>query len=362
MMRLSHAVRAMLLATVVVPAAARADVTEQTDRGFVSRNVVVMAGSPAAVWKRLVAPAGWWSSDHTFSGDAANLTIDPVAGGCFCEKLPADDAEASKPGAAPRGGVEHMRVVYVDHAKALRMIGALGPLQSEAVSATLTVTLKPVEGGTRVIFEYVVGGYMRYPSDKIANAVDVVMGNQLLSLAKLFGPVAEPRAEGPAQAPTGGGGLDKNGLLLPRGKVWSLPAGEQPAPAEPGPVIAPLPAAPVASAPPPREPTPDARPPAPAAPLPTAPLQDDLAPSGGDGGAAKPAPAVRPEPVAAAPKPALPAPKSAAKKRTTTPKPAAPAPKPEPKPATPSDEPSRDSVNSAFDAAFGGAAHPAPNR
>jgi hypothetical protein len=352
MMRLRHAVRAGFLGLVLVPAAVRADVTEQTERGFVSRNVVVMAGSPAAVWKRLITPASWWSPDHTFSGDAANLTIDPAAGGCFCEKLPAENAEPAKPGAAAhpasRGGVEHMRVVYVDHAKALRLTGALGPLQSEAVSATLTVTLKPVEGGTRVIFEYVVGGYMRYPTDKIAAAVDVVMGNQLLALAKLFGPVAEPKAESPAPPKTGGAGLDRNGLLLPRGKVWSLPSGEQPAPPEPGPVIAPLP---VAAAPAAPEPAPVAKPAVPDAPLPTAPLQDDLAPSGGAAPAVKPVLAASPAPPPA-PRPAKPAPG----RRTTTAKPAAP------KPAAPGDEPSRDTINSAFDAAFGGAPRPAPNR
>ncbi len=368
--------------------AAHADVIAQTDLGFVSRNVVVVAGSPAAVWKRLVTPSGWWSSDHTFSGDAANLALDPVAGGCFCEKLPADEgdtARLAKPGAAlhppPRGGVEHMRVVYADRAKALRMVGALGPLQSEAVTATLTVTLKQVDGGTRVIFEYVVGGYMRYPPDKIAPAVDTVLSNQLLSLAKLFGPVAEPASESapppPSPSPSpasGGGGLDKNGLLLPRGRVWSLPSGAQPEPAPvvgPAPAVAPLPTAPV-----------------PTAPLPTAPLQDDQAPSGGTTPPRKhtahkrPAPVPAPAPEAelvpapeaqAAPAPAEPeSPPAAATAAPAPAAPAQPAPKakaarkkptkPAPKPAPTDDEPSKDSVNSAFDAAFGGAPRPAPDQ
>jgi len=327
---------------------ARAEVTAQTTLGFVSRNVVVVSATPAAVWKRLVTPSAWWSSDHTFSGDAANLTLDPVAGGCFCEKLPADDVPPGKPGAAPRsrGGVEHMRVVFVDHARALRLVGALGPLQSEAVSATLTVTLKPVDGGTRVIFEYVVGGYMRYPADKIAPAVDTVMGNQLLGLAKAFGPVAAPpaavgppaeNAPGPAAS---GHGLDRNGLLLPRGRVWSLPSSA----AEPLPTVAPLTAAP---------------------------LPQDVAPEGGVAPAKKragrkraeaappqvtaqpAAPVAAPEaPAEAAPPP--PAPKPAARQPVKKP----PA-KPVNKTADKSDEPSKDSIDTAFDAAFGGAPRPA---
>jgi len=337
---------------------ARADVIAQTNQGFVSRNVVVVAGTPAAVWKRLVTPSLWWSSDHTFSGDAANMTLDPVAGGCFCEKLPADDSEArpAKPGAAlhvpARGGVEHMRVVYVDHAKALRLVGALGPLQSEAVNATLTVTLKAVDGGTRVIFEYVVGGYMRYPPDKIAPAVDTVLANQLLSLAKQFGPVAEPATEAAPPPPAGeGGGLDKNGLLLPRGRVWSLPSGPpaEPAPvAAPAPVVAPLPTAPLqddqtlAGGTPPAKPrTPRKRKAPPPAPEPQAALEPQTVPA-----ATEPASPPAAEPQPPAPKPA---PKKAAPKKPV---------KPAPKPTTTDDEPSKDSVNSAFDAAFGGAPRP----
>lgn len=359
-----------VLATVVP---AHADVTAQSEQGFVSRNVVVVAGSPAAVWKKLVTPAAWWSSDHTFSGDAANMTLDPVAGGCFCEVLPAEGGPAAKAPVA-RGGVQHMRVVFVDRAKALRMVGALGPLQSEAVSATLTITLKEVDGGTRVIFEYVVGGYMRYPTDKIANAVDIVMVNQLVSLAKQFGPVAAPREEAAPLPQANGHRLDPKGLLLPRGKIWSLPSGPAP------------------------EPAPAALPPEPApivAPLPTAPVQEDLAPAGGAGGAkAPPKPAGQPVPAPAKPKSvksrvvhappaavalpvAKPAPVPATQQAEPAPAAEAPAPaplaqpvpKPKPgarkvvkpvaKPAQPADEPSKDSINSAFDAAFGGAPRPA---
>lgn len=371
-LRIGAGALAGVLATVTP---AHADVTAQTEQGFVSRNVVVVAGSPAAVWKRLVTPAAWWSSEHTFSGDAANMTLDPVAGGCFCEFLPADDRDtpkSAKPGAAThppmRGGVQHMRVVFIDRAKALRMVGALGPLQSEAVNATLTVTLKEVDGGTRVIFEYVVGGYMRFPADKIATAVDSVMGNQLLSLANQFGRVAAPREEAgpPSSAATGGGGLDKRGLLLPRGKVWSLPSGPAPERA---------PAALPALSP---EPEPASASSAEAAPLPTAPVQEDVAPAGGAAVVKRHAarkhpepavaPAPEPHPVPAAPDspPAVapdtssnaepaPQPKPAPKTRVATKK----GTKPTAKPVPPGDEPSKDSVNSAFDAAFGGAPRPA---
>lgn len=175
---------------------AHAELVVQTDAGFVVRHVAEVTASPEDAWQALVAPAEWWSGDHTFSGDAKNLAIDARAGGCFCEALP---GEGDKGWLNPRGGVEHMRVVLADRPKALRMIGALGPLQSEALQGTLTVTLKPIDGGTRLTWEYVVGGYMRYTREQIAPAVDKVIGEQLTRLAERLGP--KVGVEGPKAAP-----------------------------------------------------------------------------------------------------------------------------------------------------------------
>ncbi|MCW1429999.1 SRPBCC family protein [Novosphingobium sp. JCM 18896] len=163
---------------------AQAEVVAKTDAGFVSRHVAEVTASPEEAWKVLVEPAEWWNGEHSFSGDAKNLSLDARAGGCFCEVLP---GEGEKGWLNPRGGVEHMRVVFVDKDKALRMTGGLGPLQSEALSGALTITLKPVEGGTRLTWEYVVGGYMRYKPEQIVPAVDKVLGEQLSRLADKLG-------------------------------------------------------------------------------------------------------------------------------------------------------------------------------
>jgi len=179
-------VAAVLLAlSPCVPA--HAEVMAKNSAGFVTRNVAEVKATPAEAWAVLVKPAGWWLSAHTFSGDAANMTLDPVAGGCFCERLPVP--EGAPKGRAP-GGVQHARAIYVDPGKAIRLSGALGPLQSEALQGTLTITIKPVEGGTRILWEYVVGGFMRYNVDDIAPAVDKVLAAQVASLAKQLGPIA----------------------------------------------------------------------------------------------------------------------------------------------------------------------------
>lgn len=172
---------------------APAEVVARADSGFVIRHLAEVTATPENAWKALVSPADWWNAEHSFSGDAKNLSIDPRAGGCFCEVLP---GEGEKGWLNPRGGVEHMRVVFVEQNKALRMMGGLGPLQSEGLHATLTVTLKPVDGGTRLMWEYVVGGYMRYKPEQIVPAVDKMIGDQLVRLAGKLGPkvsMSEPK-------------------------------------------------------------------------------------------------------------------------------------------------------------------------
>ena len=157
------------------------EVISKTEQGFVVRLVTTVKADALTSWEVLGRPATWWSPAHTFSGDAANLAIDMVAGGCFCETLP---APKEQPRASLRGSAEHMRVVYAERARLLRLVGALGPLQSEALHATLSISLKPAEaGGTQIVWEYVVGGYMRYKADEIAPAVDGVLKEQLASLA-----------------------------------------------------------------------------------------------------------------------------------------------------------------------------------
>ena len=172
------------LAAMALAAPLHAAVAAQSADGFVITGSAEVAAGPEQSWRVLIAPALWWSKDHTWSQNSANLSLDPRPGGCFCERLPGT-------GGKPRGGVEHMRVVYADRAKALRMKGALGPLQSEALEGTLTVTLKPSGSGTRIEWEYVVGGYMRFKLAEIAPAVDQVLGQQLASLAARLGPVSK---------------------------------------------------------------------------------------------------------------------------------------------------------------------------
>ena len=156
------------------PSAASADVVQSSPQGFVVRETTVVEACRDSVWAALVAPARWWNSDHSWSGDAKNLTLEPRAGGCFCETL------------SGGGSAEHMRVVQAAQGSLLRMRGALGPLQSEALEGVLSIELKAVDGATSIEWTYVVGGYARFPLADIAPAVDSVLKQQAGRLARLL--------------------------------------------------------------------------------------------------------------------------------------------------------------------------------
>jgi uncharacterized protein YndB with AHSA1/START domain len=219
-----------------------AEVTDEKPSGFVSRHEVIVTASPKEVWLALISPARWWRSDHTWSGASANLTLTPQAGGCFCETIP----EVDTPGKFTlEGSVEHMRVIQAYPERALRMQGALGPLQSEPVNGILTIAISEAKGGTRIVWEYNVGGSMRYEVPVIAKAVDGVMGSQIAALAKLLGPVtvAEPAASPPPPQPASSGPTVAGEVKVP-----APPAGKVPLPAiapgtAPSPKVAPKPAA-----------------------------------------------------------------------------------------------------------------------
>ena len=146
---------------------ANAEVKSVAPNGFEVVDTATIQAPPERVYAALGEIGRWWSSAHTFSKDAANLSLDLKAGGCFCERL--------KDG----GSVQHLLVVYASPGQGLRLRGALGPLQMEGVDGTLAWALKPSEGGTTVTQSYVVGGYIRGGMDIWAPRVDKMLHEQL---------------------------------------------------------------------------------------------------------------------------------------------------------------------------------------
>lgn len=139
--------------------------------GFTVKTTLTIQAAPAVVYERLVHNVGeWWSSAHTFSGDAHNLSIKDQAMGCFCETLP------------DGGAVRHMEVINAAPGKRLVMSGALGPLQSMAVTGSMQIRLSPADGGTKLEVTYAVGGYVPAGLSTWAAPVDGVLAEQFTRL------------------------------------------------------------------------------------------------------------------------------------------------------------------------------------
>lgn len=174
---------AALFAATASPAFAEVKFASET--GFNIIHIATVDATPEEIWKRLLAPKDYWNKAHSWSGSSAGFYIDAQANGCFCELFQEPDANGKL---KTVGSVEHMRVIFAQPGKVLRMQGALGPLQSEAVIGTLTVAIDSNKNGvgTKVSFSYVVGGYMRYKVSEIAPAVDKVLGEQFKNMLSPF--------------------------------------------------------------------------------------------------------------------------------------------------------------------------------
>ncbi len=166
---MTRLLRSAALAAALVAASASplsAEVVRVSDGGFAVSGSETLSLPPDQAWQRLVRPAEWWNADHSWSGDAGNLSLDPRAGGCFCEAL------------ADGGSVEHMRIVNAAPGKMLRMSGGLGPLQGESLTGLLTVTLEAAGEGTKLTWTYKVAGVSDIPFAGLAPAVDGVVQEQ----------------------------------------------------------------------------------------------------------------------------------------------------------------------------------------
>jgi uncharacterized protein YndB with AHSA1/START domain len=156
----------VLTAATAVAPEARAEVVDAQPNGFQVKRTAVLNAQADKVYAALSQPSQWWNKDHTWSGSAANLSLAPMAGGCFCEKLPNG------------GSVMHMTVVYAQPGQGLRLSGALGPLQMSGATGHLGWTLAEKDGKTTLTQTYDVGGYMTGGLDKLAPVVDQVLGEQ----------------------------------------------------------------------------------------------------------------------------------------------------------------------------------------
>jgi uncharacterized protein YndB with AHSA1/START domain len=146
---------------------AAAAVVDSQPGGFEVREQAQVAATPAQVYAAIGQIGQWWNSQHTYSGDARNLSLELRAGGCFCEQL--------KDG----GSARHMGVILAQPNKTVRLEGALGPLATTAGTGHLTFALTAKDAGTNVVLTYDFGGYANGGMGEFAAPVDEVLSGQL---------------------------------------------------------------------------------------------------------------------------------------------------------------------------------------
>lgn len=159
-------------AALALAGAAHADVKAKAPDGMALQIVAEVALDRDGTWARLVNLPAWWAGSHTYSGDAARLSLDAQAGGCWCEIWSG-------------GEVEHGRVVMVMPLQTLRVDAALGPLQAMGVTGALTFTLADGSspGKTKLTVDYNVSGSSLSGLDALAPVVDQVLAEQVTRLA-----------------------------------------------------------------------------------------------------------------------------------------------------------------------------------
>lgn len=172
----------LILSLAMAPAEAK--VLDSAANGFTVENTVTVPVDANTAWNALVNDVDqWWPKDHSWFGKDGKFTIEPRAGGCFCEI------------AGPRQ-VLHMTVGFADPGRLLRMLGGLGPLAGMGLTGTLDWTFETMtgmagaagDGGTRITLRYVAGGYTTADLAKFAPIVDQVQGIQLGGLAAFLAP------------------------------------------------------------------------------------------------------------------------------------------------------------------------------
>ena len=164
------------LAALALPASvARAVVTASTAQNLTVEHKVSTRAKPADVYRALGRIGKWWNSQHTFSGSAANLKLQPEAGGCFCERW-------------KEGSVEHGRVIQTQRDRLLRLATTLGPLLDLAVTGVLSFNLEPSSaaqpGGTDLLVSYRISGDPSHNLAALAPPVDKVIGEQVARLVR----------------------------------------------------------------------------------------------------------------------------------------------------------------------------------
>ena len=157
----------IVVAGVVMASPASASVINAGEHGFEVQNSVNLVIPQEQAFAAFGQVGQWWNKEHTYSGDASRMSLQMRAGGCFCEPL------------ENGGGLEHMRVTYLQPGARIVLTGSLGPLLYEATSGVMDVKFERIAGGSRVTMNYRAAGFANGGAAAMAPLVDQVLAEQM---------------------------------------------------------------------------------------------------------------------------------------------------------------------------------------
>ncbi len=169
-LRLLFCAATIALPALALPAIAHAEASEVSPAGFLVVLQQEIHAKPDDVYSDIGKVEKWWNKVHTWSGDAANLSMQLTSGGCFCERWDG-------------GSAVHGQVVGLRKNTQVVLQSSLGPLQELAVNGILTFTMAPRGEGTILKLTYRVNGGPNSGLDKLAGPVNGVLTEQLHRLA-----------------------------------------------------------------------------------------------------------------------------------------------------------------------------------
>ena len=123
-----------------IAAPAQAEVKWTGESGLRIENRVTVSAPPEKVYAALGEIGKWWNGAHSYTGDAANMTIALEPGACFCERFPKG------------GAVKHGEVVLAWPGQTLRIDAALGPMNARPACIPIP-TPKRSTNCTRMVFD-----------------------------------------------------------------------------------------------------------------------------------------------------------------------------------------------------------------
>jgi uncharacterized protein YndB with AHSA1/START domain len=171
--RMEVIMRTLCVLLGLLAAPASASVVSASSSGFELRHTIDVPLAPAQALAAFGQIGSWWSKEHTYSGDAARLSLELRPGGCWCERLNGG------------GGVEHMRVAAYLPGERIVLTGGLGPLLFEGTSGVMLVRAIKAGNGSQLVINYRVAGFARGNGTEMAVGVDTVLREQVERL-RLF--------------------------------------------------------------------------------------------------------------------------------------------------------------------------------